>query len=324
MRIQEIFIVTFMLLASGCGSTGPIDDPVGSEDGESIEIVGKIEGSRDVSAIGVVGEFLVLGSDESSKVNVFRREGPRYRLLREIALDRPGTEIDIEGIATEGDLVYVIASHSRIRSRRRSRSPGAVVHDPARDRIFRFRLDSQGNPGPIETRTLRTILDSDPVLAPYCRLPGKENGVDVEGLAVRNGTLYVGFRGPVLPSGKVPVLMCTFDDPKQSARLVQVDLKGRGIRDLTRVESGFLILAGPGSSGRGSFQLYRWDGEDGSVKEPLSPSRGQVRWLIDLPDQPGKPEGIALTKETASEWELLVVRDGVVNGGPVRLRVAKQ
>ena len=39
------------------------------------------------------------------------------------------------------------------------------------------------------------IAKSD-VLAPFTRLPAKENGVDIEGIAVRDDLLYVGFRGP--------------------------------------------------------------------------------------------------------------------------------
>ena len=33
------------------------------------------------------------------------------------------------------------------------------------------------------------------MLAPFAALPGKENGINVEGLAARGGKLFVGFRG---------------------------------------------------------------------------------------------------------------------------------
>ena len=43
----------------------------------------------------------------------------------------------------------------------------------------------------------------------------QENGVDIEGLAWRDGELIAGFRGPVLRANYVPVMRFTFDKPKR-------------------------------------------------------------------------------------------------------------
>src|SRR5262245_8379423 len=93
---------------------------------EAVEIVGDIDGAYDVSGVALVGDWLVLGTDESNKVHILRREGDRFVLVRQVALDRPGAEIDIEAVAADGDMVYVIGSHSRFRPRK---ARGQVIHD---------------------------------------------------------------------------------------------------------------------------------------------------------------------------------------------------
>src|SRR6266508_350209 len=76
------------------------------------------------------------------------------------------------------------------------------------------------------------------------RVASKENRVDIEGLAVKDGRLYFGFRGPVLRDGWVPILVTAWDDV-DAAEVRYVQLDGRGIRDIAVVDDGFLILAGP-------------------------------------------------------------------------------
>ena len=45
---------------------------------------------------------------------------------------------------------------------------------------------------------IRRRLRKDPVLGPFVGLPSKENGLDIEGLAVRGDTVLLGLRGPVI------------------------------------------------------------------------------------------------------------------------------
>jgi hypothetical protein len=48
-------------------------------------------------------------------------------------------------------------------------------------------------------------LRKDPHLAPFLKVPTKENGLDVEGIAVRGERVWLGLRGPVL-DGQAVVL----------------------------------------------------------------------------------------------------------------------
>ena len=45
---------------------------------------------------------------------------------------------------------------------------------------------------------LMRALEEDEHLRRFLRLPGKDNGFDVEGLSAAGGRLYLGLRGPVL------------------------------------------------------------------------------------------------------------------------------
>ena len=133
---------------------------------------------------------------------------------------------------------------------------------PFRSILARFRLAADGGHSDLATTTLRSVIAGKTALQPFAQIPCKENGVDIEGLAVRDGLLRVGFRGPVYQRGFVPVLTCTFANPVTAADTLYLNLGGRGIRDLERVEGGFLVLAGPVSDVPVSFQLYFWDGTD--------------------------------------------------------------
>src|SRR4051794_15545689 len=56
----------------------------------AMPLVGKIDGDRDISGAALVGDHLVVVSDNSSKIAVFRRKPDRFVLVREITLDPTG------------------------------------------------------------------------------------------------------------------------------------------------------------------------------------------------------------------------------------------
>ena len=243
------------------------------------------------------------------------REGDGYDLAHPIKLPAESKEIDIEGVACEGREVYVVGSHARTRPKlaadwlplqENRQLIAEIKHHRSREQIFHFQLDERGRPGPIRATSLRDVIEKSDVLAPFTRLPAKENGVDIEGIAVRDGLLFIGFRGPVLTGNLVPVLTCKFAEPIKTADVLFVELGGRGIRDLTSVKDGLLILAGPVGQGPGSFQLYFWDGRDCLPGKRDSGRAATCRRLCEVPEpSKGKPEGVALLKETTSHYELL-------------------
>jgi hypothetical protein len=97
----------------------------------------------------------------------------------------------------------------------------------------------------------------DPHLEKFLSIPGKDNGFDIEGLAVADDRIFVGLRGPVLRGWAIILEVAVdFSEPAglklrnigSDGRLYRkhfLGLGGRGIRDLCADGSDLLILAGP-------------------------------------------------------------------------------
>jgi hypothetical protein len=299
----------------------------------SVEFTGAIHEPKEISAVAIIKGYLVIGSDESHTVQILKRDGDRYRVFGEVILDDNKKEIDIEGITAEEDIVYVVGSHSRVRKTVKEKNTFQenrqqillVEREESREWLYRFRIDADGKGLQRESTTLMPAIEQDPVLKDFTRVPSKENGVDIEGIAVRDGLLYIGFRGPVLRDNYVPIMTGRFGSPFSDASLVFVKLGGRGVRDLTPVRDGFLILAGPVGDGPGSYQLYFWDGRDCLPGQRVPEEKaGRIELLSEVATAANaKAEGVAVLEESNSVYEVLIVFDGVKNGGATRYRVAK-
>lgn len=305
----------------------------------TIQFVGEVHGGRDISAIARFGDELIIGADEPTDkgrrnlIQFLKREADDvYRVRRNITLSEGG-EMDIEDIACDGTFIYVIGSHAALRRLLKETSRAAknrkrlakIKSQPSRDRLVRLRADDHGGPAGLTSINLRKTLRRQKILKPFTAIPSKENGVDIEGLAVRDGWLYAGFRGPVLRNNYVPVMRFRFDQDDLDEELLFVQLGGLDIRAMTKVAGGFLIVAGPVGDGPGAYRLYLWNGQDGipgrDAAEPHAPVRRLAR--LELPRPEAKAEGIVLTNETPDDWEVLVVYENACREGATRFVVSK-
>ena len=318
---------------------------------ESLRFHGMLD-DKNVSAVSFWNQRALVVTDEithkGNVVQAFEKHGDDFHAVAQwlTVLDVPGSameEMDLEGIAVDGQTVFVLGSHSSKRkkvdsekayARNRHVLLSSPEADPARDVLLRFELDATGKAGPIQRTSLRSYLSATEPFKSFGIMSSKENGIDAEGLAVWNQRLYVGFRGPVLRGNFTPILRCRFGSPIAEPELLFVNLGGRGVRDLARVEGGLLILAGPVGDGPGSYQLYLWDGRDGvpGTGAHTSAINPGIRLIGDLPisrsdatghETPAKAEGMALIEETNHHWKILVVFDGLKDGHGTRFRVEK-
>ena len=307
---------------------------------------------KNISAVSFWNQRALVVTDEithkGNVVQAFEKHGDDFHAVAQwlTVLDVPGSameEMDLEGIAVDGQTVFVLGSHSSKRKkvkpadayeRNREALLSSPEPDPARDVLLRFELDATGKAGPIQRSSLRSYLSATEPFKSFGIMSSKENGIDAEGLAVWNQRLYVGFRGPVLRGNFTPILRCRFGSPIAEPELLFVNLGGRGVRDLARVGGGLLILAGPVGDGPGSYQLYLWDGRDGvpGTGAHTSTINPGLRLIGDLPiphsdgnghETPAKAEGMALIEETSHHWKILVVFDGLKDGHATRFRVEK-
>jgi hypothetical protein len=242
-----------------------------------------------------------------------------------------GKEMDIEGIEVNNDFIYVIGSHSAKRKKVKDDKPHeenlAKFKDPnikyevSRDRLYRLTVDTKGKLQKKEKISLRNHIEKDERLRIFGTIPSKENGIDIEGISVgpEEGTLFLGFRGPKFRGNYVPIMRLKFEDPQNNHKLLFVNLKGRGIRDMTYVPAGFLegflIIAGPVGDETSSYQLYHWDGKDAVPGTDRNESVGKVHLLGEIPIPPnGKAEGLAVIQyETDQFYKLIITYDGVKN-----------
>ena len=305
---------------------------------DEIKLHGAIHADRDISAAAFFGDKLLIGSDEAvgdgkneNYIQLLERNGDNYQISHDILIYRGGNqqghELDIEGVAVEGQRIYVTGSHALVRKRIKPDKSdqknlirlATIKAEPARKQIFRITLNSNLELVDRTSISLADIIANDPILSPFAAIPSKENGIDIEGIAVKDGLTYLGFRGPVLRDGFVPVLQLKFDQPEKHYRLYWLNLGGLGIRDMTAVGDGFLILAGPVAEVPNDYRLYHWNGNDS-----LADHKNLKQLLQINPSEGGsKPEAVAIELETEHHYRILLLHDGIKGGSPKRYTIPR-
>jgi len=285
------------------------------EPGATWAVDGHIIEPIDVSGLTSIGEDNgILVSDET-------RSAQRFHLNRDskmiVAGDSvpllPGTgkEADLEGItaSSDGKWFYATGSHGV------SRKTGGLK--PDRSHVFRIAADSVN--GKVTISTLLPVIESDAMLKGAIGKSSEEGGVDIEGVAERDGVLFFGVRSPSM-SGHAFVIETNAealfaDATKVAHRTHELALgAGRGIRDLVRVSDGFLLIAGSAKNDNpgDAFVLHHWQGLGGKLTK-----------IGEVPKAAGKAEGLLVLDESADKLTVLVVFDGVLNDGPMELTLLK-
>jgi hypothetical protein len=310
---------------------------------QPLKLTGEIHQSLDLSGLAILDKLMILGSDESVfKLTVLRQNTQStapysYEVLREIAIPiangEDGEELDLEALEiTSAGILYVAGSHSLKRKQVKANKTQAenrqrileIEEEIKRFFLFRLKIDAQSGEliGDIERVSLKSILKNDPLLAPFTNVPSKENGVDIEAIALQGDNVYLGFRSPVLRLNYVPVIVTTFDDPS-NYNILYLDLKGNGIRDMTTVEDGFLLITGPSNDGLNPYYLYFWNGEDGMVGSDKTTESVLIP-LGEIPTPMGaKAEGIAVIEETQAGYTFVIIYDNVPQGGATLFYASK-
>ena len=169
---------------------------------------------------------------------------------------------------------------------------------------------------------LSRLIKAQPDLALSFDKPLEDNGLTIEGVAVRDGLLYAGMRGPVLPDGSAAILSAplaaVFDGQAGEAKLHRVGLdkdtlgNPRGIRDLVAYGSGFLIVAGPAKDPPETHEIKLGDYAVYSYKD------GTATKLLDLKPygKKVKPEGLLPLDEKNGKLRALLLFDGPEQGEP--------
>jgi hypothetical protein len=303
-----------------------------------------------VSAIALRGEHLWLGGDEGTSIDRMTRDAAgnfgshvRFELKDLLALPAsPKEEIDIEGLDVDGGCLWLIGSHSAKRKKADPEKTDAdnverlarVESEGNRFTLARVPLNGAAEPaashagltaarlsgdaaGNLLTDALRTdahlgrLVPGRPGAGSSGGVPSKDNGFDVEGLAVSGDRVFLGLRGPVLRGWAIVIELrvsaggdgvLTLEPLGRSGeRYLKhfLQLDGLGVRDLVIHGDDLLVLAGPSMDLDGPVYIYRWT--DG-LKQPADSItfRKDLARIVTVPFGVTKDhaEGISLVTET--------------------------
>ena len=298
-----------------------------------------------LSGAAMSNDWLWVAGDETSQVHRLRRLEPlaneRLRLgkARTFALadlmklpGRPDDEADIEGIAIADGYLWLIGSHGL---KRPNIKPESISPKDAR-RLAKPSLDgncrllarlplqtaADGQPelvakakdgrcalrlkGNANSNELTDLLASDPHLGPFMAIPGKDNGFDIEGLAVNGARLLLGLRGPVLRGWSV-LLEIAVEQRAKHLRLMALDdqgtqlrkhfilLDGLGVRDLHFCDDDLFILAGPTMVLDGDIRIYKWS----NARSQLAANLEAQRFVPTLKELATLPHGRGIDRAEA-------------------------
>lgn len=271
-------------------------------------------------------------------------------------LDWPtDTEIDFEGFDYDDHYLWVVGSHSTKRKKPKGKNPekdikrlATVETEPSRYLLARLPVvagDLQRRcahpdggkpdlvaaclPGWEQAGSLLEELAEDIHLKAFLNpaIASKENGLDIEGIAVRGNRVWLGLRGPVLRGWAIVLDFRVEDTAPGKLGLVRqgdvryhkhfLDLNGLGVRDLCFQGDDLLILAGPTMDLVGMMQLFRLKNALHLTSDSLHAQKeGRLEWVFDFPlrSQGDKAEGMTLFPTFSptnldSENALLVVYD---------------
>ncbi|QAY78461.1 DUF3616 domain-containing protein [Sphingosinicella sp. BN140058] len=304
---------------------------------------------ENLSAGTRLDDTLFVAADEQAQIERLTRSQQDWSAHQRFSIERllpvafPDEEADIEGLAADHGWLWVVGSHARTRPKP-EKAPDSCIDlaaladlkdtrprallgriplieqdgrwtPVARDGTRRAGILKQGRHGNAVAKAFRR----DPLLRPFTRIPAKEGGIDVEGIAVCGDRVVLGMRGPVIAThavlieftirGRKSGMLQLADAPVR--RLLA--LEGLGIRDLKRCGDDLLILAGPTTGLSGPCALYRW--RNWVNDPPHDPDRVRLHRperICELPFGRGAdhPEGLALWDDDGDgARQILVICD---------------
>ena len=313
-----------------------------------------------LSAIVLSESHLWLGGDEGTSVHRMTLEPSgefashtTFELKDILSLPgADGEEIDIEGLDVNEGYLWLIGSHSSKRKKAEDTKTadenmqrlGRLELQGNRFTLGRVPLDPSATPvrshgalaaarldGDASGNALTAALSADAHVAPFVArprpdgslegIPSKDNGLDVEGLAVSGRRVFCGLRGPVLRGwaiileleltggdGQAPLSLKPLGQSGEPYLKHFLNLRGLGIRDLVIDGTDLLVLAGPSMDLDGPVNIYRWKGALDVRAHSLTWTK-DLSLLVTVPFGVGKDHAEGLSLASRTPMTLMVCYD---------------
>lgn len=308
-------------------------------------------------------ERLTLSEAGSTGEDVHGRKHTQFSLNDYLRLPVPPTsnpdeieEADLEGLAYDDGYLWLVGSHSLKRTKPKLKGDtekdqkrlAEVESDGNRYLLARIPIEESGGTYVLAKKTklngeqrtaaqldggkhsneLMKALAKDEHLESFFAIPSKDNGFDIEGLAVAEGHVFIGLRGPVLRGWTVILEVLPEEDKNDPTKLKLkpigsddrpyrkhfLQLDGLGIRDLCVQGDDLLILAGPTMNLDGPVAVFLWS-NGAKQKEEAIVSADDLKRLFDIPYGKGvdHAEGMVLLTppDGGKPHSILVVYDSV-------------
>lgn len=250
--------------------------------------------------------LMAVANDEDNVLRIYNRHrggNPLQSIQLSSWLDlKPDDEADLEAMARWKDRILVIGSHASSKDGDRK---------PHRRRLLEMHYSIQVDgrvqfapAGPVYTRLVEDLARAPSLQTlnlglAATRESNEIDGLNIEGLAQDGaGTLWLGFRGPVV-NGRailVPILNPGELSQARPARFgppVMVDLEGMGIRGLDTGKAGIWALGEAEHEGKQRALFL------------VEPKSGDVLRRIPLPATSFNPEALMTLGEQRDQFFLL-------------------
>lgn len=210
----------------------------------------------EASGVCRMGDSLVVaGDEETQSLWLASDEGK----IEKVKVNGDAWD-DLEGLATVSEnKFFAVTSHSRSKKGKRK---------PERERLMLMSMEGKKidifqswslREGvlPLLEKSLGNDIDMKTVES----ATANEGGFNIEGLAYREGKLFLGLRSPVTKSGKAVIVVIKNADELLKGKapafdqILSIDLAGNGVRSLDANKKGLLILAGSRNDTAENFAL---------------------------------------------------------------------
>lgn len=314
---------------------------------------------KGLSAAAITGPNLWLVSDRGQCVERLTEVEPgRFAnhvslpLRNYLQIPKPKAgDFDLEGLDVGGGYLWICGSHSLVRGKPKSltnskkaiQELGKVHRSPNRFFLGRIPIvETHDGPdyvltqenGSLRAGILRSqnsrfsnelveALAEDPMFAPYLHLTEKDNGLNIEGIAVSGEKIFLGLRGPVLQGWAIVIKIEVEEDSAGFFRLKKrgsrkftkhfLSCRGLGFRDLKFEGPDLLLIAGPTMTANGPIQLFRWKNAAKVTADSIH-HEDSLQCLGPLPTdgqviEHDRAEGLALIGRQGRKCEYLLVHD---------------